>query len=135
MLKKLLSLVCGVATSFFVGTVNISAEGISPRWSYVDACRSELTISGSTATCKSKAEGIYGTTTKIDINQTLQIKGFASTWIIVGFWSESYTGYQRTFTNTKNDLSSGTYRVKSDFTVYSGNNSEEITVYSSEENA
>lgn len=135
MSKKLLSLVCGVATSLLVGTANISAESISPRWSYTDSCTSELSISGSTATCTSEAVGYPGTTTKVNISQTLEVKGFAYTWIIVDMWSETDTGYRGKATNTKSNLPSGTYRLKSVFTAYSGNNSEEITAYSTEENA
>ncbi|MBP1564569.1 MAG: hypothetical protein J6A58_02285 [Oscillospiraceae bacterium] len=135
MLKKLLSLVCGVATSFCVGTTNISAENISPYSLYLKSTSSELSISNSTATCTSGATGYSGTTTKINIVQTLEVKGFAYTWIIVDIWSETDTGYRGNATNTKSNLPSGTYRLKSVFTAYSGNNSEEITAYSTEENA
>lgn len=132
MMKKFLAFVCVAVVALFFGITRVSAETVSPRSLYTDSCTSVLTISGSTATCVSRAEGYSGTTTKIVIDQTLQKKSFFGSWNEVASWSETDTGYHGYASNTKSSLSGGTYRLKTVFTVYAGSNSEEITVYSTE---
>ncbi len=127
-------MICVVA-SLFLGSSKVSAENSSPYYMYAKSASSKLTISSSVATCESDILGYSETTTEIVINQTLQVKGFLNSWIVVAMWSETDTGHYGSATNTRSNLSSGTYRLISKFTVYSGNNSEEITVCSSEENA
>lgn len=130
-MKKIFSVFLAVimAVSCFSGIV--CAEGITPRYVYTNDCESTLTISGSTATCKSEATGYYGETTKVVIEQTLQkYNNSTGKWTSVATWSETDTGYFGTATNTKSGLSSGSYRLKSVFSVYAGVNYEQITVYS-----
>lgn len=59
-------------------------------------------------------------------------KSSSGTWCEVASWSETDTGYKGSATNTKSGLSSGTYRLKTAFTVYAGSDYETITKYSSE---
>lgn len=99
---------------------------------YTVSASSTLTISGTTATCTSTALGYANITTKIVIEHTLQKKTSSGTWSKVASWSETDTGYKGSATNTQSNLSEGTYRLKTVFTVYAGSDYETITKYSSE---
>ncbi len=112
--------------------MNAFAENIVPFTLYTESATSTLTISGAKATCISKATGYSGETTKIVIEQILQKKTSSGTWNEVTSWSETDTGYIGSATNTKSSLSSGTYRLKTVFTVYAGSNYEVLTKYSTE---
>lgn len=134
MIKKFASFLCAIvlSTSFVVGNV-ASAVVIppnAPAYSYTNDCTSELSISGTTATCKSSVTGYYNQTTKIVIKQTLQKKNSSGTWDDVCSWSDTIYNYQGSLTNTKSSLSSGTYRLKTVATVYAGTEHETITKYS-----
>lgn len=108
------------------------AENIAPSTLYTDYATSTLTISGTKAICVSKAIGYSGETTKIVMEQTLQKKTSSGGWSEVASWSETDTGYIGSATNTKSSLSSGTYRLKTVFTVYAGSDYEVLTKYSTE---
>ena len=67
--------------------------------------------------------------------QSLERHSFLWSWDTVGgSWTKTETNaVSVTFTNTKSGLTSGTYRVKSVFTVtLSNGTSETVTVYSNE---
>lgn len=103
-----------------------SAENIAPFTLYIDYATSILlTISRTTATCSSKATGYLGTTKNV-IEQTLQKKTSSGTWSKVNGWSETDSGYKGSATNKEYNLTSGTYRLKTVFTVYAGSDFEEI---------
>ena len=128
------SLLCAIvlSTSFVVGNV-ASATVIlpdSPAYSYTRECSSDLSISGTTATCKSSVIGYYNKTTKIVIKQTLQKKNSSDKWEDVCSWSDTIYSFKGSLTNTKSSLSSGTYRLKTVATVYAGTEHETITKYS-----
>lgn len=144
MTKKILSLVLSIVLVFSfsmvaaaespvatTGTLEQKDTEVMPRFEYTNTTYASLNISTSgTATCTTSLNGYTGTTTKIVIKMTLQKKTLL-------WWSA-----QETWTTTINDsfgslvktasVGSGTYRVKVEFTVYSGSNSEEITTYSQE---
>lgn len=126
MLKKITTAFLVLIVSTLVLCTVVSANGISLHTTYLMTCSSTLTISGTTATCDSNATGYYGETTKIAISQTLQKKTSDGKWEYVDSWSETDQGYKGSATNYKYNLSSGTYRLKSVFTVYAGNDSETI---------
>lgn len=133
MLKRLVALCCSVilSTSFVIGT-STSAAVIPPdrpTYSYTSDCSSSLSISGSTATCESKLLGYSGTTTKIVVKQILQ-KNNSGRWEDICSWTHTSYTFFASVTNYKYSLTSGTYRLKSVFTVYSGSNYETITKYS-----
>ncbi len=111
---------------------NVFAENVMPCWNYTRTYSSTLTISGTTATCTSKANGYAGKTTKIVISQILQKKNSSGKWSKVESWGETDTGYKGSATNNAYNLSKGTYRLKSVFTVYAGSKNETITKYSFE---
>lgn len=136
MVKKFASLLCAVvlSTSFAVGNVASAAVILpdSPAYSYTSDCSSDLSISGTTATCKSSVIGYYNKTTKIVINQTLQKKNSSGDWNDVCSWSDTINSFKGSVTNTKSSLSNGTYRLKTAFTVYAKNSNETIYSYSLE---
>ena len=132
MLKKLVSVICVIVVSVMCFGMIASAENIMPFTLYTNSASSTLTVSGKTATCKSTAVGYANVTTKIVMEQTLQKKTSSGDWSEVVSWSETDTGYKGSATNTKSSLSSGTYRLKTVFTVYAGNDYEVLTKYSAE---
>lgn len=136
MIKKVASLLCAVvlSTSFAVGNVASAAVILPdvPSYSYTSECSSTLSISGTTATCKSSVTGYYNKTTKIVVNQTLQKKNSSGDWEYVYSWYDTIYNYCGSVTNTKSSLSSGTYRLKTVATVYAGTANETITKYSKE---
>lgn len=110
----------------------ISAYAVEARYVYTFTATSELTISNGTATCKSYAKGI-STVTKITGTQYLEKKN-GDKWETVkdSTWSDSTTKTSLTMENSKSNLDSGTYRLRTVFTVYSGTGSETIEKTSSE---
>lgn len=133
MFKKPISLLCAIllSTSFVAGS-NVSAAVVlpdAPAYSYTSNCNSQLTITGSTAECYSYVTGYYGSTTKIVIKQILQKKTSSGNWEDVCSWNSTINNFKGSVTNYKYSLSSGTYRLKSVFTVYAGSNYETITKY------
>ncbi len=133
MIKKIISLLCAVvlSTSFAVGNVASAAVILPdfPAYSYTRECSSDLSISGTTATCNSSVTGYYNETTKIVIIQTLQKKNSSGKWEYICSWNETIDGFKGSVTNTKSSLESGTYRLKTVFTIYAGTASETITKY------
>lgn len=123
MIVVVISVVCMCST--------VSAQDILTRTSYTASCSSVLSVSGTTGTCTSSATGYYGETTKIVMVQYLQKKSASGSWSSVCSWSETYNSYRGYMAKTKYNLSSGTYRLKTVFTVYAGSNSEVLTKYSS----
>ncbi|MGN0610176.1 MAG: hypothetical protein ACI4JI_00200 [Ruminiclostridium sp.] len=96
---------------------------------------SQLTINGTTATCKSQIIDIIGTVKTVTIEQTLE-KHWAFGWFFGvdgASWKTTTSSKSVTYQNTKTGLSSGTYRVKSVFTVTTtSGQTETVTVYSAE---
>lgn len=109
-----------------------SAIEIMPFWDYTHDCSNKLSISGTTATCYSDASGYSGVTTKIVIEHTLQKKTLLFFWSDVDSWSTTINKYAGSLTSTRGGLSSGTYQLKTVYTIYSGSNSETIEIYSDE---
>lgn len=104
---------------------------VQPRWSYTDITFVGLSIPTSgNAVCTADAEGYQNITTKIHIKMTLQ-KHTLLWWSKVETWEGTFNTYYGTVCKTI-QVGSGTYRVKAEFTVYSGSQSEEITSYSQE---
>lgn len=126
MIKKITAAFLTAVISVLVLCTVVSANGLSLYTTYLSNCSSTLTISDTTATCTSKATGYYGETTKIAISQTLQKKNSSGDWEYVDSWSETDQGYKGSATNYAYNLSSGTYRLKSVFTVYAGSDSETV---------
>ena len=132
-MKKLLAFFLS-ALILLTFAVSVSAESVTFDFGGINKS-SQLTISGTTATCKSQIIELSGTVKSVTIKQTLQIHWFASWFLTVSnaTWETTSTSKSVTFQNTKSGLASGTYRVKSDFTVTTtSGQTETITVYSAE---
>ena len=117
-----------ISTNTFV-TATVSAE-ITPCYLNEHDFISDLTISNRKATCYSAGMGYDGETTKIIMDQTFQKKTSSGSWSKVAAWSSTVRGSEAEVRKYKSNLSAGTYRLKTVFTVYSGNKSEVITKYS-----
>lgn len=134
MLKKVLTITMVAVMCFSIFGITISAAGIS-TWDISSANKtSSLVISGTTATCVSKYTD-SNTVASINIVQTLEKHAYLWTWNpVCDPWTKGGTNVRNlSLTNTKSGLSSGTYRVKSVFTVTLQNGkTESVTVYSSE---
>ena len=130
MLKKMLSLGLVIVFAFSVFCLPVSADEDAVTYLYTRKCNSEISISSLNATCTSYLSGYYGTTTKIEVTQTLQVKNGAQ-WRKCEAWSATYYNYYCNYVNNRSVYSGNQYRVKSEFKVYSGSSYENITVYSS----
>ena len=109
-------------------------NGVAPCYEIATSASSTLSISGTTATCISRCNGV--STVSITAVQTLQKQGLLWIWSAVdgAEWTETVSLGSIGMSNTKTNLSSGTYRLKSVFTLTnSSGETETITVYSTEE--
>ena len=97
--------------------------------------KSELSISGTAATCRSAYIADNDGVIKVVMTQSLEKQGFFWTWSkVAGEWTKTSDGSSMVLTNTVNGLGKGTYRVKTVFTVTDKNGKEEtIPLYSTTE--
>lgn len=132
MTKRIASLILAFVL-VFVGSIAVNAEvtdnAVQPRYSYTSSTVNALTISNGVATCSAQLTG-YSNVTKIRITMTLQKKGLLW-WNEVDTWTATYYQTYAVMSKTA-DVNSGKYRVKVEFTVTAGSNSEDITTYSPE---
>ncbi len=137
-MKKGISLL--IACAMLMGTAPVvSAETVfaadladsvvTPRYLYTDRVSSKIGVTSNTATLTSTITGISGTTTKIVVTQTLQIKD-GNQWRKCTSWARTYNTYKCTFTNNYTLSASGTYRTMTEAKVYSGSNYETVYAYS-----
>ena len=138
-MKKLISTVLTIVMIFCLG-ISAYAEpklqnpvnnDIAVYYLYTDSVSSTISISNKTATCKSLVYGVAGTTTKIEVTQTLQKKN-GNSWDKVSNWNKTYNTWLCNYVNSKSSLSGGTYRVKTVAKVYSSTKYETVTSYSKE---
>lgn len=139
--KKILAIVltalclfAAVGTVACADAVSNSDDVISPAYEYADSVSSRLYISEQTATCRSDADGCN--VVSITVEQTLEKhSGWFWIWNSVdgANWTKTVNLNSISMSNTKSGLSSGTYRLKSVFTLTSSSGkTETITVYSDE---
>lgn len=96
---------------------------------YVSQAECQLSIPGSSASIYSYVGGTYGSTTKCEINLSLQKKTPLG-WDTVATWARIEESWQATLSPSRAVVSGKTYRAVAVFTVWNGNNSETITVTS-----
>lgn len=105
-------------------------EIVVDEYQYTSSASSTLTISGSTAYCESKLTGLSSVTS---ISGTQYLEKKVLWWRdTVAEWNASTNGTRLSMSNSKSNISSGTYRLRTEFTVYSGSNSEPVEKISSE---
>lgn len=135
MKKMVIVFVLMLSMIFSIG-ISVCAYGehntISPYYLYTYSAESNLSIVGDTAYCKSVIKG-GSAVTQINATQYLEKKN-GSKWEAVsnGTWSDSIKKKSFTMSNSKSRLSSGTYRLRTVFTVYNGTNYETVEKVSSE---
>ena len=115
------------AADFSSGNIDF----VEPAYAIANNPVSRVTISGTTATCYSSTRG---NATTISITQTLQVKK-TTVWSNVkdATWTKTVNANSITMRNFKYDLDSGTYRLKSEYTLTAKDGTTEtITVYSLE---
>ncbi len=131
-MKKLISfLLASVISMTAFSVVLVSAEAeqdtvitktVQPRYAYLNSINTDLYINNGKATCASTIKGMP-TVTKIVATQYLE-KEVNGSWEIVSLWNK--TSYTNTLymSNSKSNLVSGTYRVRTVAYVYSGTDYE-----------
>ena len=135
MKRKVIAILPAISVLFSIGAPVCAYNGentASPYYLYTGSVKSTLIISKDTATCESKITG-DNTVTQIYATQYLEKKN-GSKWEVVsnGTWSDSVKGNSFKMSNSKDNLGSGTYRVRTVGTVYSGSNSEPVSATSQE---
>ena len=127
MKKAVIAIVLSLSVLFSAG-IPVCAYGggniAFPYYLYTGSAKSNLAILSSTAYCKSEIKG-DSTVTKIYATQYLEKKN-GNKWDIVDYWSDSVNGSSLTMSNSKDNLGSGTYHLRTVATVYSGSNSEPV---------
>ncbi len=138
MMVALGTLICLCANLGVVAYAETTAqfvdEGISLAYEIATAPRSNLSISDNTAYCTSSTVGKNAVS--ITVTQTLQKYWGLWIWNDVedAEWSDQVDYNSIYLSNSKSGLDSGTYRVKSVFTLTDKNGeSETITIYSNEQ--
>lgn len=107
---------------------------VQPYYENANDARLEFSISGTTATFKSRVKG-NSDVVKITAEQYLQKQGFLWIWSTYdgAEWTKTVYSNTLTMSNTKTGLSSGKYRLKTIFTLTDKQGeTETITVYSDE---
>lgn len=107
-------------------------DTVEPAYAIANEAVSRLTISGTTATCYSSTRG---NATSISVIQVLEVqsKTNSKVWksVIGGYWTKSVKANNIDLRNKVTGLESGTYRLKSEFTLTAKDGTTEtITVYS-----
>ena len=116
--------ICSVISvpTFAAQETQIVTDLVSPAYEYAMSTKSYLTITSSTAECKSVCDGMAGVT---QITVENEVDGAS--------WTKTVYSDTIRLSNTKSGLDSGTYRLKSVFTLKSSSgDTEKITVYSDE---
>lgn len=133
MKKSIFAVLLALLVLFLAG-ISVCAYGVentaSPYYLYTTTVESNLTIAGGTAYCKSSIKGDR-TVTKIYATQYLEKKN-GSKWDIIDYWSDSVNGNSLRMSNSKDNLDSGTYQLRTVATVYSGSQSEPVEKTSKE---
>lgn len=130
-MKKLLSVFCATAIAFCCMTHTVFAGdfendgGISPYSLYTSTNTSKLSISSKRATCTSNVSA-QSTSATIYITQTFQKKS-GSTWTNISKSSKMFYSSSAEYTKTYSSISSGSYRMVTEATVYVSSKSEKTT--------
>lgn len=127
-MKKLISfLLASVISISAFAFVSVSAatepdtviiDIVQPRYAYVNSISTDLYISNGKATCTSTIKGIPSVT-KIEATQYLEKKTLLGGWKEVDHWDKTVNSNNLYMSNSKDNLDSGTYRVRTVATVYS----------------
>ncbi|MGN1118712.1 MAG: hypothetical protein ACI4Q4_00040 [Oscillospiraceae bacterium] len=130
-MKRYISVVLALVVFFICA---VSAFAAASTWDIGSATKSStLNISSTTATCKSEYSDRTGSTTRVEITQTLEKQGFLWIWsTYAGEWTKTTNGSSAALSNKVYNLESGKYRVKTVFSVTVDGETTDYTVYSTE---
>lgn len=130
-MKKIVSILL-IFSVIIALCLNVSAASVYDVGSFTKT--SYLSITNGQATCKSSYSESNGNTASVKITQSLEKHSFLWFWDTVGGeWTTNSKKSSVSFTNYESGLASGTYRVKSVFTVTTtSGQTETVTVYSAE---
>jgi len=125
-----ISMVTATGVSASAETLDTPVEEIDiEEFAYATYATNGLSISGNTATCTSDITANPGVT-RIVVTNYLE-RNVSGSWVVVASWKASTMSSNELSTNdTYTGLSSGTYRLRTEFEVYVGISRELITVYS-----
>lgn len=129
MLKKITCMLLTIVVIFSLCSFSQETPINNLDYAYTNKCHSSLNISGSNGECVSYLLGYSGITTKIVVKQYLQVRD-GNRWRTSQSWTKTFYSYHALFVNNRTLYSGNTYRVYSEFTVYSGSNSENVYAYS-----
>lgn len=133
MKKPIIAILLAISVLLSTGISVCAYSGdntVSPYYLYTGSVESNLTIVGSTAYCESVIKGDR-TVTQIYATQYLEKKN-GNKWETIASWNDSVSGNSLTMNNSKGNLDSGTYHVRTVATVYSGSKSEPVVKTSKE---
>lgn len=137
MKTKLIAILLAMAAMLSVLSVSVYADNYrtipdaSPYYQFAGNPTSILSLNGSNLNCGSYVMG--NNVSKITAEQTLQKKGILNIYTKVSGanWTKTEYGDFIDMYNTMNNPSSGTYRLKTEFTLTGTNGkTEKVTVYS-----
>ena len=124
----------GITVSAETASAYSLVDIASPFYAVADQAYSDIEIVGNKAECVSRAYGDQ--IVKITVEQTLEkYSGWFWIWNNVdgASWTKTVNMNTIRLSNTKSGLTSGTYRLKSVFTLTSSSGkTETITIYSAE---
>lgn len=115
-------------------TDNQQATEIAPLMLYIEEAKSNLNISGTTATVTANVAGDLNDATKAKVVAELQVKN-GSSWMQVETWTITENNYKAKVDETYSVSKGKTYRVKATVTIWEGSRSETQTVFSNEKTA
>ena len=104
-------------------------EDTPDEYLYICQAYCKLIIPNSSANIQSYVQGTPGSTTKCEIDLSLQKKTLSG-WDTVATWAKIENSWQASLNPSRAVVSGKTYRAVAVFTVWNGNNSETITVTS-----
>lgn len=110
---------------------NLQQAESAPFMLYIRDAKSNLNISGTTATVTASVTGALNSATKAKVIAELQVKS-GSNWLPVKIWTVTENSYKASINETYSVTKGNTYRVKATVTVWEGTPSETQTVYSNE---
>lgn len=105
-------------------------DEIVEEYVYTQSAYATLSIVSNNANCSCSVTGYSGVATKITVTLVLQ-KKTGNSWSNIYAKGKTFNSRIANFSYTYNSLSSGTYRTKLSAKVYSGNDYENVTAYSS----
>lgn len=124
----ILVLTAFILTSFSVPIFASSGDNdvvISPMLTYINEAEADIYLSGSTVTARTNVVG-YSGVTSCSATIRLQEKD-GNRWRTIKSWTSASKGRTLRFSDT-HTVSSGTYRVQSTVTAYSGSDKETLTL-------